>query len=362
MNVLMTADAVGGVWTYAIELARALAPLGVRTTLATMGPRPGPEQRRDVAAIDGLALRVSTLRLEWMDDPWEDVARAGDWLRTVADEVRPDVVHLNGYCHGAVQLGVPKVVVGHSCVTSWWLAVLGEPAPPRYDRYRREVGGGLQGAAAVVTPTGAYGRALAELYGPLRRRTIHNGIDPAAVRPARTREPEILAAGRLWDRAKNLSLLDVVAPRLPWPVRVAGDAGGARPAAVELLGALPRSTLLEHLGRAAVFCHPALYEPFGLAPLEAAASGCALVLGDIATLRELWHGAALFVDPRDPDALRAALDRLCGDDALRRDLAAAARRRAERYSAAAQARATHALYREVLRRPVRRSSGVSVQA
>ena len=39
MRVLMTADTVGGVWTYALELAGALAPLGVDITLATMSPR-----------------------------------------------------------------------------------------------------------------------------------------------------------------------------------------------------------------------------------------------------------------------------------------------------------------------------------
>ena len=37
-HLLMTADAVGGVWTHALELAAALAPLGVRTTLAVLGP------------------------------------------------------------------------------------------------------------------------------------------------------------------------------------------------------------------------------------------------------------------------------------------------------------------------------------
>lgn len=359
MNVLMTADAVGGVWTYAVDLARALRPLGVRTTLATLGPAPSADQRRAAEAVDGLDLRVSSYKLEWMDEPWDDVERSRDWIAALAHEVRPDVVHLNGYAHGSVPLPAPKLVVAHSCVTSWWPAVLGEPAPSRYARYRREVGEGLQGADVVVTPTGAYGRALSELYGPMWRRTIHNGIDPRAVRPVPDKEREVLAAGRLWDRAKNLEALQSVAGRVPWPIRVAGDAAGGPPSprtqardhGLHLLGPLPREAFLERLGRAAVFCHPARYEPFGLAVLEAAASGCALVLSDLPTLRELWDGAAVFVDPTDADALAAAVTDVCRDEPRRRDLAFAARDRAHRYPIAATARAYHALYRE-LARPV----------
>ena len=113
MNVLMTADAVGGVWTYTIELARALRPLGVRTTLATLGPAPSADQRRAAEAVDGLDLRVSTYRLEWMDDPWDDVERSRDWIAALAHEVRPDVVHLNGCAHGSLALPAPKV--GRMC-------------------------------------------------------------------------------------------------------------------------------------------------------------------------------------------------------------------------------------------------------
>ena len=49
-RVLMTADTIGGVWTYAIDLCRALIPHGVEVTLATMGNLPSAEQRRQAAA------------------------------------------------------------------------------------------------------------------------------------------------------------------------------------------------------------------------------------------------------------------------------------------------------------------------
>lgn len=114
----MTADAVGGVWTYAIELARALGARGVDVVLATMGPVPDDAQRREAAGVPNLVPRESVYQLEWMDDPWDDVRRAGDVLLSLADEFRPDLVHLNGYAHGNLSWRVPTVVVGHSCVLS----------------------------------------------------------------------------------------------------------------------------------------------------------------------------------------------------------------------------------------------------
>ena len=85
------------------------------------------------------------------------------------------------------------------------------------------------------------------------------------------------------------------------------------------------------LARAAVFAAPARYEPFGLGVLEAARSGCALVLADIATFRELWDGAAHFVAPDDAREWARALEELAQQPARRAALAAAARLRAEDY-------------------------------
>jgi glycosyltransferase involved in cell wall biosynthesis len=176
--------------------------------------------------------------------------------------------------------------------------------------------------------------ALGRLYDvPVAGRVVPNGV---ALRDfaVGAKEPFVLAAGRLWDEAKNLAALDRVAPRLDWPVLVAGDApaAGREPRHARLLGRLPGEALAGRLARAAVFAGPAKYEPFGLAPLEAALAGCALVLGDIPSLREVWGEAALFVDPFDDGALAAALQRVTRDDELRGRLAASAGERAARYT------------------------------
>jgi glycosyltransferase involved in cell wall biosynthesis len=205
------------------------------------------------------------------------------------------------------------------------------------------VAAGLDGADLVVAPTRAMLATLSENYELEREGlVIANGRSAACYAPGR-KEPVVLAAGRLWDAAKNLSALEAIAPHLPWPVLVAGPAthpdGGVRSARCVIpLGELAPHALARHYARAAIYALPARYEPFGLSVLEAALSGCALVLGDVPSLREVWADAALYVAPEDPTALRDCLLRVIGDEPLRKRLAASARARAARYTPERMAR------------------------
>jgi len=353
-KILMTADTVGGVWTYALELSRALAPAGCEVLLATMGAPPSAAQRAEAAGVANLRVAASAYKLEWMDDPWADVAAAGEWLLELAAGWEPDIVHLNGYAHAALPWGAPTLAVAHSCVLSWWRAVHREEAPAGWDTYREKVGAGLRAADLVVAPTAAMLAELKHCYGPLpATAVINNGRDPALAWPA-PKQPLVLAAGRLWDSAKNLAALDAVAAGLEWPVYIAGcdrhpEGGVARHRHVRALGVLPFAELGAWLGRAAIYALPARYEPFGLSVLEAAQAGCALVLGDIPSLRELWGDAALYVRPDDHAALRAALERLIGDGHLRAAMAERARRRSRRWTPARMAAGYLAAYDQVAR-------------
>ncbi len=338
-RVLMTADAVGGVWTYALELASALAARDVRTTIAVMGPAPSEAQRHDAMRI--AELHEGAFALEWASEPWDDVARAGDWLLELERSVRPDVVHVNGFAHCALPWSAPTVMVAHSCVCSWWRACRGERAPATWDRYREAVRAGISGADAIVAPTNAMLGAFCDEHDPerahaARMRVIPNAADASRFAPGPEKLPLVLAAGRLWDEAKNIAALDAIAGELSWPVAVAGsgsapadtDGERARFARSIALGVLAPTDLGAWMQHAAIYALPARYEPFGLSALEAALSGCALVLGDIPSLRELWDGAARFVDPRDPAALRGAIQLLIDDADARRALADRALQRA----------------------------------
>jgi glycogen synthase len=358
-RVLMTADTVGGVWHYAVELARALDARGVAVVLATMGAPLTEHQRAQLRGLPSLRLHESSYKLEWMQDPWADVARAGEWLLELECQHQADLVHLNQFAFGTLPFSAPTLLVAHSCVLSWWRAVHGEPAPAEWDGYRDRVTQGLRGARQVAAPTRAMLAALGREYGhagwapvssgqPAPGIVLPNGRGTQLFRPA-PKKPFVLAAGRLWDAAKNLAALESVAPSLAWPVRVAGstahpDGGTVLPTAVQALGELPPEALAAQMAQAAIYALPARYEPFGLSVLEAALSGCALVLGDIASLRETWGPAALYVAPDDPGALRAALARLIHDSAARARLAQAAHDRALHFSAQRMADSCMAAY------------------
>jgi glycosyltransferase involved in cell wall biosynthesis len=356
MKLLMTTDTIGGVWTYALDLAAALAPHGVEVALATMGAPMSAAQRRDAHAAGNITVHESAYKLEWMENPWEDVGRAGLWLLDLEHEVSADVVHLNGYAHGALPFTAPIVMVAHSCVLSWWQAVKGEVAPPQWNRYRDAVARGIHGADVVIAPTAAMLASLDEHYGaPRDRRIISNGRSAALYRAGR-KQPIILSAGRLWDEAKNIAALQRVAPGIEWPVCVAGaqrspdGQGSELESSIRPLGTLAPAQLAGWFSRASIYALPARYEPFGLSALEAGLSGCALVLGDIPSLREVWGDAAVFVTPDDHDALRGRLMELMGDAALRRRMAARAQERAARYSLSRMGESYLCLYQEARRR------------
>jgi glycogen synthase len=351
-RVLMTADTLGGVWTYAIELTHALQPHGVEVALATMGAPLSPDQANQARSLSNLEIFESQIKLEWMDDPWSDVDRAGYWLLQLEEHLRPDVIHLNGFVHGALPWFAPVLVAGHSCVLSWWQAVNGCAAPERFAQYRNAVAMGLKSADAVVAPTEAMLEALSEHYGPLPVSHAIANCRSASFFSRGTKHPFVFAAGRIWDAAKNISLLEDVAVDLAWPVYVAGEASHPRGGHnaiknVRRLGQLPAAELSAWLARASIYALPARYEPFGLSVLEAALSGCALVLGDIPSLRENWENAALFVDTNDPESLRVAIQQLAADRHLRMTYADRAYVRAQDFTPQRMANAYLQLYAQL---------------
>ncbi|MDQ4135782.1 MAG: glycosyltransferase, partial [Pseudomonadota bacterium] len=117
---------------------------------------------------------------------------------------------------------------------------------------------------------------------------------------------------------------------------------------VRPLGRLDDEAVARRLARRPIVASVARYEPFGLAVLEAAQAGCALVLSDIPTFRELWEGAALFVPADDDRAIADAILRLAGDPALRARLGQAAQERSQAYSVDAMSAGLAAVYRSLL--------------
>ncbi|HET9068544.1 MAG TPA: SDR family NAD(P)-dependent oxidoreductase [Amaricoccus sp.] len=355
LRLLMTADSVGGVWTYALDLAQALAPRGVETSLAVLGPAPSPAAAADAAAVPGLSLIETGLPLDWLAETPRDITDAATALAAIAREARPDLVQLNAPAFAAgARFPAPVLGVAHSCVATWWAAVHGGPLPEDFRWRAAAQRRGLEACAAVVAPSAAFAAATAAAYGLPRPLVVPNGrAAPPAPAADAPRERRIFTAGRLWDEGKNLAALDAAAALIDAAVCAAGPTEGPNGARACLrharaLGPLAPAAVRDWLARTPVFASTALYEPFGLAVLEAAQAGCALVLADIASFREIWGDAAVFVPPKDPGAIAAALAALLDAPDRAAALGAAARRRAERHTPAAMAEGMLGVYRTLL--------------
>jgi glycosyltransferase involved in cell wall biosynthesis len=340
-HVLMTADAVGGVLHYALDLASGLSGHGVRTTLAMLGPSPDEAQRRAARSVPGLQLLETGLPLDWLAADAGSARRAALELAELAHRHRVDLVHLNTPSLACAGYAVPVVSVLHSCVASWWARAGCGPMPDDF-RWRTELmAQGIARTDALVCPSAALAGEIERIYGR-RPLVVHNGRAAAATAASLAPAPFAVTAGRLWDEGKNVATLDAASRRIDWPVYAAGPTEGPNGTRIELLGlrglgAIGSSELRSLLARRPVFVASALYEPFGLAVLEAAQAGCALLLSDIPTFRELWEDAAIFVPPHDADGFAEGLSRLLTDPVRRRALGDAAKQRAARYTVNAMA-------------------------
>jgi glycosyltransferase involved in cell wall biosynthesis len=353
-RILMTVDAIGGVWRYAMDLASAFKTEGVETVFAGFGPLPSPVHSEEAKGIGTLVWLKAPL--DWMVEGGGDLNDVPHLLQEAIEDFDIDLVHLNlpSQAHG-LKASVPVVVVSHSCVVTWFHAVRGSVVPEHWRWQEAHNRAGFDLADAVVVPSRSHGAMVRDCYGELPRLTV---IPNASSMPATAQSPRrdfVLAAGRWWDDGKNGSVLDRAAAMTDWPVVMAGPTVGPAGQTVTLEharspGELQNRDVRRLMLSAGIFASPSIYEPFGLAALEAARAGTAMVLADMPTYRELWEGAAVFADPRDPSSFARAINELAANPAQRTELGRAALIRSERFSLETQSRAYLDLYNRILAR------------
>jgi glycosyltransferase involved in cell wall biosynthesis len=356
LNILMTADAVGGVWQYATELAGELGRDGHNVSLALLGPPPTAAQRERCEALAGVKLIETGLPLDWLSSGPGPVRTAAEEIARLAMASRADIVHCNmPSLAGAADFGVPVLAVAHGCVATWWPASRHGPLPEEFRWHRDLTRRGLLAAQTVVAPSASHARIVQRTYElPTLPVAVHNGRglltgelgESPAIRSA-------LTVGRLWDAAKNVAALDEAARLLEAPFLAVGPLRGPNgeqfsPHHLNAVGRLETGELAMLLRLRPVFASAAMFEPFGLAVLEGAQAGCPLVLSDIATFRELWDGAAVFISPSDATGFAEAIACLLGDAPRARALGQAASERARRYTPRATACQMETIYNGLL--------------
>jgi glycosyltransferase involved in cell wall biosynthesis len=329
MHILVTADTLGGVWTYTRELVTGLVRRGDRVTLVSFGDIPTAAQTSWMDGLANLDYRPTAFKLEWMLDSEADMEASSQYLEGLIGEGRPDLLHFSQFYYGAINCDVPRIVVAHSDVLSWWMSVHRQ-APLETEWlhwYRQIVTRGLHQATTVVAPSRWMLEQVELHYGKLRSaQVIHNGRTPTLFNPYISKQESIVTLGRLWDSGKNVSVL--LKREMPGSVRIVGcdrhpdlhkhsfAAEAIRPN-ISLDPQQDERQITQTLARAGIYAATSQYEPFGLAPVEAALSRCAIVASDIPSFRELWEDAAIFFRNNDPDSLAEALESLLRDREFR---------------------------------------------
>lgn len=335
MHVLVTTDTLSGVWTYTRELVTGLVSRGARVTLVSLGEIPLPNQTSWMDHLHGLEYHPTAFRLDWMQEGEKDLADSSAFLTSLVEEIRPDLLHLNHLCHGGLAVKVPRIVVAHGDMISWWKAVHGhEPKDGRWLRwYRDTVVHGLSQADVLVAPTVWMLDTIRSCYArPRRDRVIYNGRNPIFFNPYVGKEDSVLAVGRLWDAGRQVSLL--TQHTHPLPVCIVGsempDESLKVPiradvklsldeVRIALKGPQTESQLRALYSRAAIYAATSRYEPLGMSALEAAFSRCAIVANDIPAFREVWGNAALYFHSNSAESLADIIRRLSAEPELCRD-------------------------------------------
>ena len=367
----MTTDTVGGVWQYSLALVRGLVEqFGCQVLLFCFG-NPTEQDLKDAQLSNKIEIESRTLKLEWMSDSANDVRKGLDYIGLLAERWMPDLVHGNQFCMGLLASSVPKLVVAHSDVLSWMAWHLGQPRGTlsgvaldlHLKDYRDLVAAGLKCASILAAPSRFMADSLLQIYG-CRSTVIYNGVWADQYPLHNSKEDTAIVAGRLWDKAKGATLAIEATAGLPITLKLAGSTVGPCGETIDLppashtayLGALSWRDLREALSRSKLYIAASSYEPFGLAALEAAFCGCALVASNIPSYREIWGDSAVYFAAGSRVDLRSRIGRLLESPGEIEKLAAAARARAvERYTAAEMSRRYFDLYRTMIGRDSRTS-------
>ncbi|HEY1578228.1 MAG TPA: glycosyltransferase family 4 protein [Terracidiphilus sp.] len=359
MRVLMTTDTVGGVWTFTKELAIELLKNRCAVALVSLGRLPSPMQREWVDAQEArwgeqFLFRALNTPLEWMSENERAHSEAAPILLEVAEEFEAELLLSSQYCFGELEFRIPRVVVAHSDVLSWAEACRAEGLQPSswLDRYRELVAQGLEHADAVVAPTRWMLKAIGTNFRlPYEQRVIPNGRRMPAFVAGSERKLQCVTAGRLWDEAKNLRVLEEVDSPMPLVFAGERELESARLTVssndVKWLGALDEAEMLKAFRESAIYICTSRYEPFGLAPLEAALCGCAVLANDISSLREVWGDAALYF--AGPESLSEWLWRLGDHAGLLNEAQRSSMRRAREFTAERMGAGYLELFRSMLK-------------
>ena len=333
MHVLVTTDTLNGLWAYTRELVTGLVGRRVRVTLVSFGEIPLPKEIAWMDRLHDFQYLPTAFRLDWMQEGQLDFADTSAYLSAVVKELKPNLIHSNHLAYGALAVAIPRIVVAHGDLITWWKTVRGqEPKLTPWLRwYRHTLERGIARATVVVAPSQWMLESVQSTYGcGARQLVIPHGRNPILFNPYISKDGSVLAIGRALDPAKQLHLL--TGQDHPMPVCVL-DEGEDSVVSRRSVGSDDRADAISEpaqtrqsesrlrllYSRAAIFVGTSRYEPSGMTMLCAALSRCALLLNDIPSQREIWGEAAVYFRENDGESLAGNLRLLSENRELRKE-------------------------------------------
>lgn len=273
----------------------------------------------------------------------------------------------------------PAVVTVHDCIHLLFPQYLPNRLAYQYARFM--MGSAVRRSRLVLTVSEASRRDILRFYpeaDPERVQVVPNAIDEAFledpgeeemqrvkeryqirgrfilyvgnIKPHKNLDRLVLAFSLLKQRPghQDVKLL-IIGDQLHQQGFLRRAVEGARVRQdVRFFGFVPDQTLSALYRLASVFAFPSLYEGFGLPPLEAMACGTPVVTSRISSLPEVVGDAAVLVDPLSVDDIASSLERVLGDEELRRDLVVRGRARVRQFSWERSVKTVHQAYMKIL--------------
>ncbi|MDO4542531.1 MAG: glycosyltransferase family 1 protein [Bacillota bacterium] len=367
MNIAIDARAAQwytgtGMGTYATGLIAGLAEINNRNIHVIL-PN-GEYSPADAAA-------VAEIKTEENKDFWRLVQED-----PIAPKENWDVLHNlhNGF-------GLPQVSSCPTVVTIHDLIPLIMPeycGSPYREIFQEKIEGIAQNADRIIAASHSTKRDIIRLLRipPQKITVIYQGISPiyhrlnkeavkrGLVKNYGIEEDFILYVGGFNPRKNLTALVEafcLIQEEIPWNLVIAGKEGKRSAEIKELAkkqgetgriiftGYLPTKDLTLFYNGAKTFVYPSLYEGFGLPPLEAAACGTAVIVGNTSSLPEVMADKALYVNPLRSEELARAILSLYRYEDQRLTLAREAFSHSRLFSQQIAARKTMALYENLCR-------------
>ncbi len=375
IDITAAATQQAGIGRSVRELINALVVQPDRPDLTLVYTRRGPSREADGLAVHE---RVRVRRI-----PVSPRVALATWFKARLPVPGEALAGPARIFHGP-DFTLPPLAAAHGVVTVHDLSYVIRPqdAHPRQRRFlEKAVPKSIDRARLIIAVSEATKRDLMQRYGvrPHRIRVVPNAVpdwfgpvanheELAAVRK-QLELPEcfVLSVGTIQPR-KNIEGLaravSLASARCGVPTIEHIHAGGEGwlcdrvYAAIEqagdrvrFLGRVSDATLRALYSLASVYAYPSHGEGFGIPILEAFACGCPVLTSDSPATTEVAAGAALTVDPSDPEALADRLNILLTDESRRNELIERGHKRRWDFSWRRSAQRLTEVYREAAAGP-----------